>query len=106
MTHELGVLVDLEREAVRCESTGASEAHWNVAVHYPLLRMALKGLACEEYLKVWDMYVCIHQFFSDQLLGKPPRSRIRSLARAISKTTSSTSRSTRACFQELYIFGV
>ena len=55
VTHEFEAMVDLEREAARCESTGASEAHWNVAVHYPLLRLPLKGLSCQEYLKVWDM---------------------------------------------------
>lgn len=46
--HELGqlppidILVDIWEEAQKCERKGHSEASWNCAVHYPLLKAALR----------------------------------------------------------------
>lgn len=38
------IILDIMAEALECEKKGHSEALWNSAVHYQLLKHALRGL--------------------------------------------------------------
>lgn len=52
---EFQTLSDILDEARRCDINDVLESHWNSAVNYPLLRVALRSYPCDANVKVWDV---------------------------------------------------